>query len=77
VIGSKRQYQNEIRKKNKNQDETKITLEEEMKSEVLKDQIDGSSKVGGLISKWTQYHHVNFLCLLQCKYNLFQVTSKN
>ena len=68
---------NRIGKKNKNQDGTQITLEKELKSGISKDQKDGYPKGGRSIFKWTQYHRVNSICLLQCKYNLSQVTSKN
>jgi len=53
-----------IGKKNKNQDGTKITLEEELKLGTSKDSKDEFQKGGRSISKWTQYHRVNIICLL-------------
>jgi len=54
VIKLRRQNQrNRIGKKNKNQNGTKITLEEELKLGISKDQINGFSKRGRSIHKWT------------------------
>ena len=60
-------------KKNKNQDGAKITIEEELELEISKDSRDGFQKGGRSIFKWTQYHHVNSICLLQCKYNCLRL----
>ena len=72
VTNSKRQDQKK-NKKNRNQDGIKITLEEEMQSEISKDRRDGFLKGGQSILKWTQYHRVNPICILQCNYNSFKL----
>ena len=74
VIKLRRQNRrNRIEKKNKNQDGIQITLKEELKSVILKNQRDGYPKGGRSILKWTQYHCVNIIYLLQCKYSLFRL----
>ena len=65
--------ENRIRRNNKNQDRTKITLEEELNSGISKRSRDGYQNGGQQILKWTQYHRVDPICILQCNYNSFKL----
>ena len=66
VNNLKRQDQkNRIDKENKNQDYSeRIDAIREME-----DQRDGFSKGGQSISKWSQYHWIDSICILQCQHN--------
>ena len=73
VIKLRRQNQENRIGKKRNQ----IILEKELESEISKNQRDGYPKGGRLIFKWTQYHCVNNICILQYEYNLSQIIGKN
>ena len=53
--------------------EIQITLKEVLKSWISKDQKDRFSKGGRSISNWSQYYHVNSICILQCQHNCLRL----
>ena len=52
--------------------DVQITLNEVLESWISTDQ-EWNSKGRTINSKWSQYYHVNSICILQCKYNLFKL----
>ena len=66
MVSSKRQNQiKEIDTDMRIKDRIQITQGEELKSGISRDQRDIYSKGGRSILKWTQYHCVNKICILQ------------